>query len=389
MSNLDITILMPCLNEETCLPYSINKAKNFIKKNKLKGEILISDNGSSDNSVLIAKKLGCRVIHAKIKGYGAALKKGINQAKSKIVIFGDADGSYDFSQIGIFYKKLKSGYAFVIGDRFGGKIDKYAMSFTHRYLGNPVLSFLGRFFFKNKINDFHCGLRGINKDKFKDYRKSLFCNGMEFATEMVAYASIRNFTIFQTPITLHKDKRVNTKPHLRTWPDGWRHLKFILTLSPLRSMFLPGIFFITLNLIFMVMIILSNFSLNFFNLKLSFLSSIYFTLFSWIGIILIISAIQSFRIISQKYGKRNTDNFLFNLFLNTKSDNYFLISLILLISFMVFFYPMINYWYLNKFIFFDINLFKLNLILTTFIVPYMIGSIIIGFLNYLNELFLK
>ena len=389
MSNLDITILMPCLNEETCLPYSINKAKNFIKKNKLKGEILISDNGSSDNSVLIAKKLGCRVIHSKIKGYGAALKKGINQAKSKIVIFGDADGSYDFSQIGIFYKKLKSGYAFVIGDRFGGKIDKYAMSFTHRYLGNPVLSFLGRFFFKNKINDFHCGLRGINKDIFKDYHKSLFCNGMEFATEMVAYASIRNFTIFQTPITLHKDKRVNTKPHLRTWPDGWRHLKFILTLSPLRSMFLPGIFFITLNLIFTVMIILSNFSLNFFNLKFSFLSSIYFTLFSWIGIILIISAIQSFRIISQKYGKRNTDNFLFNLFLNIKSDNYFLISLILLIAFMVFFYPMINYWYLNKFIFFDINLFKLNLVLTTFIVPYMIGSIIIGFLNYLNELFLK
>jgi hypothetical protein len=160
-------------------------------------------------------------------------------------------------------------------------------------------------------------------------------------------------------------------------------------LSPLRSMFLPGIFFITLNLIFMVMIILSNFSLNFFNLKLSFLSSIYSTLFSWIGIILIISAIQSFRIISQKYGKRNADNFLFNLFLNTKSDNYFLVSLILLIAFMVFFYPMINYWHLNKFIFFDINLFKLNLILTTFIVPYMIGSIIIGFLNYLNELFLK
>jgi len=389
MSNLDITILMPCLNEETCLPYSINKAKNFIKKNKLKGEILISDNGSTDNSVLIAKKLGCRVIHTKIKGYGAALKNGINQAKSKIVIFGDADGSYDFSQIGIFYKKLKSGYAFVIGDRFGGKINKYAMSFTHKYLGNPVLSFLGRFFFKNKINDFHCGLRGINKDKFKNYHKNLFCNGMEFATEMVAYASMRNFTIFQTPITLHKDKRENTKPHLRTWPDGWRHLKFILTLSPLRSMFLPGIFFITLNLIFMVMIILSNFSLNFFYLKLSFLSSIYSTLFSWIGIILIISAIQSFRIISQKYGKRNADNFLFNLFLNTKSDNYFLVSLILLIAFMVFFYPMINYWHLNKFIFFDINLFKLNLILTTFIVPYMIGSIIIGFLNYLNELFLK
>ena len=212
---------------------------------------------------------------------------------------------------------------------------------------------------------------------------------MEFATEMVAYASIKNFMIFQTPISLYKDKRKNTKPHLRTWPDGWRHLKFILTLSPLRSMFLPGIFFIALNLIFMIMIASSNFSFDFFNTKLSFLSSIYFTLFSWIGIFLITSAIQSFRIISQKYGKKNADNFLFNLFLNTKSDNYFLISLMLLIVFTIFFYPMINYWYLNKFAFFDINLFKLNLILTTFIIPYVIGSLIIGFLNYLNELFLK
>ena len=239
---------MPCLNEEQCLPYSIQKAKKFLKDNKLKGEILISDNGSTDKSISISKKLGCRVISTKTRGYGAALRNGINNAKSDIVIFGDADGSYDFSQIEIFYNKLKSGYAFVIGDRFGGKINKGAMPFLHKYLGNPVLSFLGRFFFKNKINDFHCGLRGINKKEFKNYNKHLFCNGMEFASEMVAYSSIKNLKTFQTPITLHKDKRINTSPHLNTWSDGWRHLKFILTLSPIRSMFIPGIFLIMLNL---------------------------------------------------------------------------------------------------------------------------------------------
>ena len=389
MSNLDITILMPCLNEETSLPHSIKKAKMFIDKNKLKGEVLISDNGSTDNSISIAKKHGCRVIHTKTKGYGAALKNGMNKAKSKIVIFGDADGSYDFSQIEVFYKKLTSGYAFVIGDRFAGKINKNAMPILHKYLGNPVLSFLGRFFFKNKINDFHCGLRGINKDIYKNYNKRLFCNGMEFATEMVAYASIKKFKTFQTPVTLHQDKRVNTKPHLRTWPDGWRHLKFIIALSPIRSMFLPGLFFILLNLTFMIMIISTNFSLTFLNTKLSFLSSIYFTLFSWIGIFLIISSLQSFRIISQKYNEKKTDNFIFNSFLKIKSDTFFLISLTLIFLFVMLFYPMIDYWYLNKFIYFDVSLFKFNLIITTFIIPYMIGSLIIGVLNYLNELFLK
>tara|TARA_B100000767_G_scaffold270693_1_gene294868 strand:- start:2326 stop:3495 length:1170 start_codon:yes stop_codon:yes gene_type:complete len=389
MSNLDITILMPCLNEETSLPHSIKKAKKFIDKNKLKGEVLISDNGSTDNSISIAKKHGCRVIHTKTKGYGAALKNGMNKAKSKIVIFGDADGSYDFSQIGLFYKKLTSGYAFVIGDRFAGKINNNAMPILHKYLGNPVLSFLGRFFFKNKINDFHCGLRGINKDTYKNYNKRLFCNGMEFATEMVAYASIKKFKTFQAPVTLHEDKRINTKPHLRTWPDGWRHLKFIIALSPIRSMFLPGLFFILLNFTFMIMIISTNFSLTFFNTKLSFLSSIYFTLFSWIGIFLIISSLQSFRIISQKYNEKKTDNFIFNSFLKIKSDTFFLISLTLLFLFLIFFYPMIDYWYLKKFIYFDMSLFKFNLIITTFIIPYMIGSLIIGVLNYLNELFIK
>ena len=389
MKNLDLTILMPCLNEEICLPYSIKKAKKFFKKNRLKGEILISDNGSTDKSISVAKKLGCRVIHTKTRGYGAALKNGINNAKSKIVIFADADGSYDFSRIKIFYEKLKSGCAFVIGDRFKGKINKNAMPFLHKYLGNPVLSFLGRFFFKNKINDFHCGLRGINKKEFKNYNKHLFCNGMEFATEMVAYASIKNLENFQTPITLHEDKRKNTRPHLRTWPDGWRHLKFILTLSPIRSMFLPGIFFITLNLFFLIMIISSNFSFYFININLSFLSSIYFTLFSWIGVFLIISSIQSFRIISQKYDIKKTENFLFNSIIKIKSDTLFLVSLIFLIAFIIFFYPMIHYWYLTDFIFFDIEIFKINLTLTAFIIPYMIGSLMMGFLNYLNELFIK
>ena len=263
------------------------------------------------------------------------------------------------------------------------------MPFLHKYLGNPVLSFLGRFFFKNKINDFHCGLRGINKQNFKNYNKNLFCDGMEFATEMIAYASIKNLKIFQTPITLHEDKRKNSKSHLRTWPDGWRHLKFILTLSPVRSMFLPGILFITLNLFFLTMIISSNFSFTLFNINFSLLSSLYFTLLSWIGIFLIISSIQSFRIISQKYDLKKTENFLFNSIIKIKSDTFFLTSLTLFIIFVILFYPMIHYWYLNKFMFFDIGMFKVSLSITTFIVPYMIGSLMMGFLSYLNELFVK
>ena len=387
MKKLNLTILMPCLNEEESLTYSILKAKKFLKDNKLKGEILISDNGSTDKSILISKKLGCRVISTKTRGYGAALRNGINNAKSDIVIFGDADGSYDFSQIGIFYKKLKSGYAFVIGDRFGGKINKDAMPFLHKYLGNPVLSFLGRFFFKNKINDFHCGLRGINKKEFKNYNKHLYCNGMEFASEMVAYSSIKNLKTFQTPITLHKDKRINTSPHLNTWSDGWRHLKFILTLSPIRSMFIPGILLIMLNLFFLTMIISSNYSFYLINVSLSFLSSIYFTILSWIGIFLIIFSIQSFRIMSNKYKIKKTDNLLFNFIIKIKSNIFFLISLFFLIIFFVLFYPMFHYWYLNDYNFFDMKIFKVNLTLTTFIIPFFIGSLIMGFLSYLEELF--
>lgn len=389
MKNLDLTILMPCLNEQLCLPYSVKKAKKFLKDNRLKGEILISDNGSTDKSASIAKKLGCRVIHTKTRGYGAALRNGINNAKSNIVIFGDADGSYDFSQIGIFYKKLKLGYAFVIGDRFGGKIKKNAMPFLHKYLGNPVLSFLGRFFFKNKINDFHCGLRGINKKEFRNYDKHLFCNGMEFASEMVAYSSIKNLKTFQTPVTLYKDKRINTSPHLNTWSDGWRHLKFILTLSPIKTMFVPGIFLLILNLFFLTMIISSNYSFYFFNIGLSFLSSIYFTILSWVGIFLIISSIQSFRMISIKYNIKKTENLLFNFIIKLKSNTFFLISLFCLIIFLVLFYPMFHYWYLNDYIFFNMEIFKVNLTLTTFIIPYFVGSLIMGLLSYLNELFAK
>jgi glycosyltransferase involved in cell wall biosynthesis len=235
---LELTILMPCLNEELTLGICIKKAKKSLDENNIRGEIVIGDNGSTDGSIEIAEALGARVIRIPEKGYGSALIGGINAAKGKYVIMGDSDDSYDFSRIMLHVEKLREGNDLVMGNRFKGGIEKGAMPFLHRYLGNPVLTFVGRLFFNTSIRDFHCGLRGFNRERMASV--NLECPGMEFASEMVVKSLLNDFKITEVPTTLSKDGR-DRPPHLNTWTDGWRHLRFLLLYSPAWLFLYPGI----------------------------------------------------------------------------------------------------------------------------------------------------
>ena len=231
---LELTILMPCLNEAETLSICIKKAKESLSRCGIIGEVLIADNGSTDDSVKIAEAHGARVIHVPVRGYGAALLHGIKAANSEYVIMGDADDSYDFSRIEPFIEKLRAGIDLVLGNRFHGGIAPGAMPFLHKYLGNPVLSFIGRLFFKIPVEDFHCGLRGFKRDSILGLRLST--PGMEFASEMVVRAALTGLSIAEVPTTLSPDGRSGS-PHLNTWRDGWRHLRFLLMFSP-RWLFL-------------------------------------------------------------------------------------------------------------------------------------------------------
>lgn len=234
---LELTILMPCLNEAETLAVCIEKAKSYLAKSGVAGEVLIADNGSTDGSQDIAAALGARVVPVPEKGYGAALLGGIEAAHGRYIIMGDADDSYDFSDLGAFVDKLRSGADVVMGNRFKGGIDDNAMPFLHRYLGNPVLSFLGRLFFRLPTGDFHCGLRGFNAERIRAL--NLNTTGMEFASEMVVRSGLANYRIEEVPTTLKKDGR-SRPPHLKTWRDGWRHLKFLLSYNPRWLFFVPG-----------------------------------------------------------------------------------------------------------------------------------------------------
>lgn len=238
LGTLEVSIIMPCLNESETLARCIIKANQFLSHEGISGEVIVADNGSTDGSQEIAKSLGARVISIPKRGYGNALLGGIQEACGKYVIMGDSDDSYDFSQLSQFVEKLREGAELVMGNRFTGQIKPGAMPFLHRYLGNPVLSFLGRLFFKSPCGDFHCGLRGFNKTSIQSL--GLTTGGMEFASEMVVKASLRGIQIKEVPITLHKDGR-SRPPHLRTWSDGWRHLKFLLLFSPKWLFFYPGL----------------------------------------------------------------------------------------------------------------------------------------------------
>lgn len=234
---VELTILMPCLNEAETLEVCIRKALGFLEKHQVRGEVLIADNGSTDGSQTIAEKTGARVVPVKDKGYGNALLGGIAAAKGRYIIMGDADDSYDFVNLMPFVEKLREGYDLVMGNRFRGGILPGAMPPLHYYLGNPVLTGLGRLFFCPEIGDYHCGLRGFSKAAAE--RMELRTTGMEFASEMVVKASLLKMRICEVPTTLKKDGR-NRPPHLRSWRDGWRHLRFMLMHSPRWLFLIPG-----------------------------------------------------------------------------------------------------------------------------------------------------
>ena len=226
---MELTILMPCLNEAETLEVCIQKARTYLEKSGVEGEILIADNGSTDGSQDIARRCGARVVDVAERGYGAALIGGCNAAQGKYVIMGDADDSYDFLHLDPFVEKLREGYDLVMGNRFKGGIEPGAMPPLHRYLGNPVLSFIGRLFYPSDIGDFHCGLRGYNRESI--LKLGLQTTGMEYASEMVVKATLYKLKITEVPTTLKKDGRSHA-PHLRSFRDGWRHLKFLLMHSP-------------------------------------------------------------------------------------------------------------------------------------------------------------
>lgn len=256
---MELTVLMPCLNESETLAICIQKAIRFLNDNEIDGEVLVSDNGSTDGSQEIAIAEGARVVSTNIKGYGSALINGTKHAQGKYVIMGDADDSYDFLHLMPFLEKLREGYDLVMGDRFAGGIEKGAMPWSHRYIGNPILSSMGRLFCRSKIHDFHCGLRGYNRESI--FKLDLQTTGMEYASEMVVKAELSNYRIAQVPTTLKKDGR-SRAPHLRSFRDGWRHLKFLLMYAPNWMLLYPGLIFLILGLVLGAVLVVNQITIE-------------------------------------------------------------------------------------------------------------------------------
>jgi len=275
---MELTILMPCLNEAETLAICIKKARTFLDSYGVDGEVLISDNGSTDSSREIAEANGARVVNAPIRGYGGALITGCQEAKGKYVIMGDADDSYDFLHLMPFLEKLREGYDLVMGNRFAGGIEDGAMPWSHRYVGNPVLSFVGRMFFKSKIKDFHCGLRGYNREAI--LQLNLQTSGMEYASEMVVKSELNGLKIAEVPTTLSKDGR-SKPPHLRSFRDGWRHLKFLLMYAPNWLFLYPGMILLVGGVI--GSIVLLGADLNLFDITFSINTLLYFMFFIILG----------------------------------------------------------------------------------------------------------
>jgi hypothetical protein len=241
----ELTILMPCLNEVATVGRCVEKARGFLRRAGIEGEVVVADNGSHDGSRELALQAGARVIEVAERGYGAALAAGIRAARGRFVIMGDADDSYDFSALEGFVEKLREGYPLVMGNRFRGGIRRGAMPPLHRYLGNPVLSFIGRMLFRTGVGDFHCGLRGFDREAVTSL--GMRTPGMEFASELVMKAALARWRIAEVPVTLYPDGR-GRAPHLRSWRDGWRHLRLLLLFSPRWLFLYPGVLLLAIGL---------------------------------------------------------------------------------------------------------------------------------------------
>lgn len=246
---LELTVVMPCLNEAETLATCIDKAHAALRENAIAGEVVVADNGSTDGSQEIATAHGARVVPVPIRGYGAALNAGITAARGKYVLMADADDSYEFAHIPRFLAELRNGADLVMGNRFRGGIGPKAMPPLHKYLGNPVLSFLGRVLFRAPIGDFHCGIRAFSKQAYRQL--DLRTTGMEFASEMVVKSSLMRQRMVEVPTTLKKDGR-SRPPHLKTWRDGWRHLRFLLMYSPRWLFLYPGLVLMIVGIALMI-----------------------------------------------------------------------------------------------------------------------------------------
>lgn len=241
---LEISIVLPCLNEERTVASCVEKSIHFLKSQGIPGEVIVADNGSMDRSVELAQRSGAKVVHIENKGYGSALRGGFEASRGKYILMADADESYDLTNLMPFIEKLREGYDLVMGNRFKGGIKKGAMPWHHRYIGNPILSFIGKLFFKSPANDFHCGLRGFTKDAIM--KMNLQTTGMELASEIVIKASILGMKVCEVPTTLSPDGR-DRPPHLRSFQDGWRHLRFLFLYSPSWLFLYPGSLLVTLG----------------------------------------------------------------------------------------------------------------------------------------------
>ncbi len=244
-NEIELSIVMPCLNEAETLATCIRKALGFIEKSGIRGEVIIGDNGSTDGSQKIAGDLGAKVVAVPLRGYGAALYYATCAARGRFVVMGDSDDSYDFANLQPFVDKLREGYDLVMGNRFSGGIKQGAMPWKNRYIGNPILSGIGRLLFRCPAQDFHCGLRGFSREAFA--KMDLRTTGMEYASEMVIKSTLYGLRITEVPTTLSPDGR-SRPPHLRPWRDGWRHLRFMLLYSPRWLFLYPGLVLMVLGL---------------------------------------------------------------------------------------------------------------------------------------------
>jgi glycosyltransferase involved in cell wall biosynthesis len=245
-SEIELSFVIPCLNEARTVATCVAMAQSYLQQSQVCGEVIVADNGSTDGSIELAKAAGARVVSVVEQGYGAALMGGIVAAQGRFVVMGDADASYDFRQTGQLLAGLRAGAALVVGNRFLGGVAQGAMPPLHRYLGNPVLSFLGRLFFNIKLGDFHCGLRGF--DRAAILALDLRTTGMEFASEIIVRAALAGLPMSEAPIALAKDGR-GRKSHMRSWRDGWRHLRFLLLYSPRWLYLYPGLAMIIFGLV--------------------------------------------------------------------------------------------------------------------------------------------